>query len=761
MTTKDLDFNADIARVCSLSLSSPTLTDFFSDSVNSIVFSPALAKDFLSNFADANGEAKYRNILQDVANHKTKAVQIDLEDLINYKDLDEEFLSRVTENTRRYIGIFSNAVDELMPVSTEAFTDDDHDILMTQRTDEGGEGVDGSDPLQKMPPEIKRYYELYIKASSKGRPFTIREVKASNIGQLVRISGIVTRCSDVKPLMKVAVYMCEDCGFEIYQLVLHVVILCLPKQEVTARVFMPLFECPSKRCATNRRKGNVILQLRASKFLRFQEAKIQELAEHVPKGHIPRSMTVHLRGELTRKVAPGDVVEFSGIFLPIPYTGFRAMRAGLVADTYLEAMSVTHFKRKYEEYELRGDEEEQIARLAEDGDIYNKLSRSLAPEIFGHDDIKKALLLLLVGAPHRTLKDGMKIRGDLHICLMGDPGVAKSQLLKHIINVAPRGVYTTGRGSSGVGLTAAVQKDPVTNEMVLEGGALVLADMGICAIDEFDKMDESDRTAIHEVMEQQTVSIAKAGITTSLNARTAVLAAANPAWGRYDLRRTPAENINLPHALLSRFDLLWLILDRADMDNDLEMARHVVYVHQNKESPALGFTPLDPSVLRAYISAARRLSPSVPRELEEYIATAYSSIRQEEARSNAPHSYTTVRTLLSILRISAALARLRFSETVAQSDVDEALRLMQMSKFSLYSDDRQKSGLDAISDIYSIVRDEAARASRVDVSYAHALNWISRKGYSEAQLKECLEEYAALNVWQIHPHTFDIRFIDA
>ncbi|KAF8392266.1 hypothetical protein HHK36_022608 [Tetracentron sinense] len=717
---KDLDFNAD----------------------------KVLAKDFLTNFADANGEAKYLNVLQEIANHKIRSIQIDLEDLFNYKDLDEEFLRRVTENTRRYVTIFADAIDEILPEPTEVFPDDDHDILMTQRSEEGTENADASDPHQRMPPEIKRFYEVYIKASSKEQPFTLREVKASNIGQLVRISGIVTRCSDVKPLMKVAVYTCEECGFEIYQ-------------EVTARVFMPLFECPSERCNINKTKGNLILQLRASKFLKFQEAKIQELAEHVPKGHIPRTMTIHLRGELTRKVAPGDVVEMSGIFLPIPYTGFRAMRAGLVADTYLEAMSVTHFKKKYEDYELRGDEEEQIARSAEDGDIYNKLARSIAPEIFGHEDVKKALLLLLVGAPHRKLKDGMKIRGDLHICLMGDPGVAKSQLLKHIVNVAPRGVYTTGKGSSGVGLTAAVQKDPVTNEMVLEGGALVLADMGICAIDEFDKMEESDRTSIHEVMEQQTVSIAKAGITTSLNARTAVLAAANPAWGRYDLRRTPAENINLPPALLSRFDLLWLILDRADMDSDLELARHVVYVHQNRECPALGFTPLESSVLRAHISAARKISPYVPKELEEYIASAYSSIRQDEAKSNSPHSYTTIRTLLSILRISTALARLRFSETVAQSDVDEALRLMQMSKFSLYSDDRLKSGLDAISDIYSILRDEAARTNRMNVTYAYALNWISRKGYSEAQLKECLEEYAALNVWQINPNTFDIRFIDA
>lgn len=308
MNTKDLDFKAD----------------------------KVLAKEFLSNFADANGEAKYMNILQEVANRKFRAIQIDLEDLFNYKDFDEEFLRRVTENTRRYIGIFADAIDGLLPEPTEAFTDDDHDILMTQRSDEGTENMDGSDPHQKMPPEIKRYFEVYIRASSKGRPFTIREVKASYIGQLVKISGIVTRCSDVKPLMQVAVYTCEDCGFEIYQ-------------EVTARVFMPLFECPSKRCYTNRAKGNLILQLRASKFLKFQEAKIQELAEHVPKGHIPRTMTVHFRGELTRKVAPGDVVELSGIFLPIPYTGFKAMRAGLVADTYLEAMSVTHFKKKYEE----------------------------------------------------------------------------------------------------------------------------------------------------------------------------------------------------------------------------------------------------------------------------------------------------------------------------------------------------------------------------------------------------------------------------
>ncbi len=392
--------------------------------------------------------------------------------------------------------------------------------------------------------------------------------------------------------------------------------------------------------------------------------------------------------------------------------------------------------------------------------------------------MKKALLLMMVGGVTRHLPDGMTIRGDINICLMGDPGVAKSQLLKHIAHIAPRGIYTSGKGSSGVGLTAAVLKDPVSGEFVLEGGSLVLADMGICCIDEFDKMADADRTSIHEVMEQQSISIAKAGITCSLNARTSILAAANPAYGRYNPARTPSENINLPAALLSRFDLLFLLLDKPNWEHDMALGRHIAHVHTHSAAPDLDFDPLTSDFLRSYVAHAKLFEPFVPEHLSDHIVSAYVSMREAEAKDQEhAKSYTTARTLLGILRLSQALARLRFASAVSAADVDEAIRLINASKLSLMEQASGSGGhVDTMSAIYDIIRrfSEETKMDNVrggcarnfcsdaqssQVPYDEILRRVIRKGYRQDDLAKTIHEYEQLNVWMLSSDKSTIVFL--
>lgn len=605
--------------------------------------------------------------------------------------------------------------------------------------------------LSMFPPELTRRYNLNIKpvtpsGSSNERStkaMAVRQVRGEHLGHLITIRGIATRVSDVKPAIKVNAYTCESCGDEVFQ-------------PVSAKQFTPLTECPSKACKENNTKGQLFLSTRASKFLPFQEVKIQEMADQVPVGHIPRQLTAHCHGALTRTVNPGDVVDLAGIFLPTPYTGFKAIRAGLLTDTYLEVQHVTQHKKAYDDIVLAQSTVRRMNELERSGQLYEMLARSIAPEIFGHIDVKKALLLQLIGGVTKEMGDGMRIRGDINVCLMGDPGVAKSQLLKYITKVAPRGVYTTGRGSSGVGLTAAVMRDPVTDEMVLEGGALVLADNGMCCIDEFDKMDDSDRTAIHEVMEQQTISISKAGITTTLNARTSILAAANPLYGRYNPRISPVENINLPAALLSRFDVLFLILDTPSRDSDEELARHVTFVHiHNKHPEATTGVVFTPNEVRQWVSRARSYRPVVPKEVSDYMVGAYVRMRQQQKRDESTKrafTHTSPRTLLGVLRISQALARLRFADAVITEDVDEALRLVEVSKASLYTDERGRGDQTPSSKIYHLVRgmkDSGAAAvgdGSGELDLRRVKERVLAKGFTADQFEEAIDEYSLLDV---------------
>ena len=443
---------------------------------------------------------------------------------------------------------------------------------------------------------------------------------------------------------------------------------------------------------------------------------MQELPETAPPGQLPRSVEVVLEGDLRDAAKPGDRVSCVGI-----YKAVAPRSSGSISGVFRALIVATGVKQLNQELSGQTFTEadyDHITDLATDDDVIEQLAASLAPSIYGYAWIKKALVLLLAGGRERTLQNGTHLRGDLNCLLVGDPGVAKSQLLRAVMNIAPLCVSTTGRGSSGVGLTAAVVTDQDTGERRLEAGAMVLADRGVVCIDEFDKMNDGDRVAIHEVMEQQTVTIAKAGILTQLNARCSVVAAANPIYGHYDRTISITRNIGLPDSLLSRFDLLFVVLDNNDAARDREIADHVLGQHRYRVAgddgtqvrddslveelvdngdeeggetqmrvkydarlygPRVAGTkdPLSIPFLKKYLAFARQRfsAPEMTPEATEAIAEYYAELRNSPDVAALP---VTVRTLETIIRLASAHAKVRLSPLVEISDVDEVISIVDL-----------------------------------------------------------------------------------
>jgi len=501
----------------------------------------------------------------------------------------------------------------------------------------------------------------------------LRKLGSNHIGKLVMIEGIVVRSTPVRPMVMQAVFRCKRCG-EI-----------TPVNQTGPFLRAP-FVCTNPSC---RAKGPFDFIQEESTFIDSQELRIQERPEDLPPGQLPRSLNIKLIGsEIVDVARPGDHVSIAGtvraVAPTLPTVG--KLRAFIL---HLDANSIGVLGKEPETVLPSPEEEERILELAKDPWIHRKIISSIAPSIYGYDHVKEAIMYLLFGGVPKTLPD-ITIRGELNVLLIGDPGTAKSQLLQYVSRLAPRGLYTSGRGTTAAGLTAAVIREK-RGGMTLEAGALVLADKGIACIDEMDKMRKEDRVAIHEAMEQHTVSIAKGGIVATLNARTAILAAANPALGRYEPHRTVAENISLPVTILSRFDLIFILRDEPNKEADSKMSEHILEIHRKGLSPVE--PPIPSELLRKYISYAKGIKPALTNEAVQRLKDFYMAMRSASETEGSPVAITA-RQLESLVRTAEARARSALRKEILAEDAEAAVAIMNRSL--------EEVGIDVSSDKFDI-----------------------------------------------------------
>eukprot|EP00743_Colponemidia_sp_Colp-15_P002111 GILK01002292.1.p1 GENE.GILK01002292.1~~GILK01002292.1.p1 ORF type:complete len:727 (+),score=126.75 GILK01002292.1:66-2246(+) len=599
--------------------------------------------------------------------------------------------------------------------------------------------------IQLRETEVDKIPDIQVSIVSNENPKRLRNLQSTDVSRLVQVSGIVIAASKAQVKATKIAIQCRNCRF-----VKH-----LSVKKGFGGAVLP------RKCDNQQNEGEEAkkcpldpfqIMPDMSKYVDQQTLKVQETPEMVPTGEMPRNILVSVDRSLVDKVSPGARVTVMGIYATFDRNN-RNLGAVAIRTPYLRAvgLKLNGEGSSRASVTFTPEEEEQFAQLARDGNVYDKISRSIGTSIFGSEDIKKAIACLLFGGSRKRLPDGMRLRGDINVLLLGDPSTAKSQFLKFVERVAPIGVYTSGKGSSAAGLTASVVKDNGSGEFYLEGGAMVLADGGVVCIDEFDKMRPQDRVAIHEAMEQQTISIAKAGITTILNSRCSVLAAANPVFGRYDDMKEAAEQIDFQTTILSRFDLIFIVRDIRNDEQDQTLARHILKLHKggravDQDSAA----ELSVDFLKKYISYCRhKIAPRLSEEAATKLQGHYVKVRDEmrTAQVNAKGAPTipiTVRQLEAIVRISESLAKMSLSNQATAEHVDEAIRLFKVSTLQAAHSSPDGSPMDALSseamnDVLKVeehIRRKVAIGSFV--SEQKLIMDLMKQGHSEFIIKKAL-----------------------
>jgi len=647
-----------------------------------------LQRSYVDFLDDSDRDGVYDRLVRDMIENKGSRLVVSINDLRNQ---NRERAFALLDKSFEEVSAFQRALKEFVGSIDATYAKETEDFFI------GFEGSFGS------------------------KHVTPRTLNASNLGNLVCLEGIITKCSLVRPKVVKSVHFCPATG----------------KTLERAYTDLTSFEAYPSTAAypTQDDDGNPLqTEFGLSKYKDHQTMSVQEMPEKAPAGQLPRSVDIIVDNDLVDQAKPGDRVQIIGSYrcMPGKQGGYTtgSFRTVLIANNVvLLSKEVTP--------NITGEDVQKCKKFSKQkGNVFEMLAKSLAPSIHGHEYVKKALLCQLLGGVEKNLPNGTRLRGDINVLLMGDPSVAKSQMLRYVLHTAPRAITTTGRGSSGVGLTAAVTTDQETGDRRLEAGAMVLADRGIVCIDEFDKMSDMDRTAIHEVMEQGRVTISKAGIHARLNARCSVLAAANPVHGRYDPHRTPNENINLQPSLLSRFDLLFILLDTIDVDNDRKIADHVVRMHRyrnpqeqdgqvlsiaadaevlttkdlNEHAEEEGDTPIyekydallhgnsrkktdkivSVQFMKKYIHIAKCIKPVLTEAACEMLADEYANLRSDDFETGVARTQTvTARALETLIRLATAHAKARLSKQVEEEDAELAIELVQFAYFKKVLD---KSG---------------------------------------------------------------------